>query len=157
MVIGIPFRTVPQRRKMRVILYHGSKLEANARNSVLNHSSEEKTTRNSVPWNKNISKYLESCSKPFHGRDNNSEFRLKHVSDENVLSIVCWSRISCKTNFFKPFLSVPNLGIDSSVNFGMPRNEHFLPRNNGSHQVSSAEFYRNKIPLPALEVKIPVL
>ncbi len=157
MVIGFPFRTVPQRRKLLVILYHGTKLEANARNSVLSHSSEEKTTLNSIPWNKNISKYLESCSKPFHGRDNNSEFRLKQVSDENMQSIVCWSRISCKTNFFKPFLSVPNFGIDSSVNFGMPRNEHFLLRNNGSHQVYSAEVFRNKIPTPALEVKIPVL
>ncbi len=48
MVIGFPFRTVPQRRKLLVILYHGTKFEANTRNSVLNHSSEEKTTRNSV-------------------------------------------------------------------------------------------------------------
>jgi hypothetical protein len=42
------------------ILYHGTKLEANARNSVLNHSAEEIKTRNFVP---------------------------KHVSDENMLSI----------------------------------------------------------------------
>jgi hypothetical protein len=38
--------------------------------------------------------------------------------------------------FFMPFSSVPSLGNDSSVNFGMPRNEHFLPRNNGSHSES---------------------
>ncbi len=31
------------------------------------------------------------------------------------------------------FPSFPSLGIDSSVNLGMPRNEHFLPRNNGTH------------------------
>ncbi len=74
-ILGIPFRTVPQRRKMLGILYHGTKLEANARNSVLNHSAEEKTTRNSVPWKKTVSKHLEFCSEPFCGRDNNSEFR----------------------------------------------------------------------------------
>jgi hypothetical protein len=47
--LGIPFRTNPQSRKMLGILYRGTKLEANFRNSVLNHSTEEKTTRNSVP------------------------------------------------------------------------------------------------------------
>ncbi len=31
------------------------------------------------------------------------------------------------------FRSVPSFGIDSSVNLGMPRNEHFFPRNNGNH------------------------
>jgi hypothetical protein len=49
-ILGIPFRTVPQRRKMLGILYHGTKLEANARNSILNHSVEEITTGNSVPF-----------------------------------------------------------------------------------------------------------
>jgi hypothetical protein len=72
-IIGIPVRTVPQRRKMLGILYHGTKLEANAWNSLLNHSTEEKTTRTSVPWNKNICKHLEFCSEPFRGRDNNSD------------------------------------------------------------------------------------
>jgi hypothetical protein len=61
-ILGIPSRTIPQRRKMLGILYHGTKLEANAWNSILNHSTEEKTTRNSVPWNKNISKHLELFS-----------------------------------------------------------------------------------------------
>jgi hypothetical protein len=42
------------------ILYHGTKLEANDQNSVPNHSAEEIKTRN---------------------------FVLKHVSDENMLSI----------------------------------------------------------------------
>ncbi len=59
------------------ILNHGTKLEVNARNSILNHSAEEKTTRNSVTCNKIRSKHLEFCSKPFCGRDNNSEFRSK--------------------------------------------------------------------------------
>ncbi len=34
------------------ILCHGTKIEANSRNSVLNHSAEEKTTWNFVPWKK---------------------------------------------------------------------------------------------------------
>jgi hypothetical protein len=64
-ILGIPVRTVPQRRKMLGILYHETKLEANAPNYVLNHSEETKTTRNSVPWNKNLSKYFEFCSESF--------------------------------------------------------------------------------------------
>ncbi len=47
----------------------------NARNSVPNPSAEEKKVRNSVPLNKNISKLSEFPSKPFRGRENNSEFR----------------------------------------------------------------------------------
>ncbi len=112
-ILGIPVRTVTQRRKMLGILYHGTKLEANARNYVLNHSAEPKTTRNSVPWNKNLSKHLEFCSEPFRGRDNNSEFRFE----------ACLGRKHA-VNFFMPFPSVPSFEIDSSVNLGMPRNEH---------------------------------
>jgi hypothetical protein len=37
---------------MLEILYRGTKIEANSRNSVRNHSAKKKTTRNSVPWNK---------------------------------------------------------------------------------------------------------
>jgi hypothetical protein len=47
----------------------------NSRNSVLILSGEEKITRNSVPWNKNRSKLLIFCSKPFCGRKQNLEFR----------------------------------------------------------------------------------
>ncbi len=39
----IPFRTVLQRRRMLGILYHETKIEANSRNSVLNHSVKQKT------------------------------------------------------------------------------------------------------------------
>jgi hypothetical protein len=46
-------------------------MEADTWNSVPNHSAEEKTTRNSFPWNKNKSKL--------------SEFRSKAISDENIL------------------------------------------------------------------------
>ncbi len=95
-ILGILFRTVLQRRKMLGILYHGRKLAANARNSVPNHSPEEITSRNSVP---------------------------KHV----MLSILfAGGGFFVKLIFFMPFPSVSSFGIDSSVNFGMPRNEHFL-------------------------------
>ncbi len=105
-ILGIPFRTVPQRRKMFGILCYRTKWDANSRNSDLNHSAEEKTTRNSVP---------------------------KYVSDENMLSIMfAGAGFFVKLIVFKPFPFVPSFGIDSSVNLGMPRNEHFLPRNNGS-------------------------
>jgi hypothetical protein len=48
-----------KKRKMLGIPYSGSKKEASSRNLVPNHSAEEKTTRSSVPWNKNRSKLLE--------------------------------------------------------------------------------------------------
>jgi hypothetical protein len=47
----------------------------NSQNFVPNHSTEEKTIPNSIPWNKNRSKHLEFCSEPFPGRENNMEFR----------------------------------------------------------------------------------
>jgi hypothetical protein len=34
--------------------------------------------------------------------------------------------------FSRQFRSVPSFGISSSAELGMPRNEHFLPRNNGT-------------------------
>jgi hypothetical protein len=56
-----------------------------------------------------------------------------HVSDENMLSILfAGAGFFVKLIFFMPFPSMLSFGIDSSVNFGMPRNEHFLPRNNRS-------------------------
>ncbi len=56
-----------------------------------------------------------------------------------------------KQIFFMPFSSLPSLGIDSSVNIIMPRNEHFLPRNKGSHsEFLQRNFFLNKIPLPTL-------
>ncbi len=61
------------------IPYRETNIEANSRNSVPNHSAEEKTTQNSVPWNKNRSK-------------------LKHFTEENMLSILLFW-LFCKTNF----------------------------------------------------------
>jgi hypothetical protein len=92
--------------------YHGTKLEANTCNSVPNHSAEEKTTWNSVSWNKNRSKL--------------SKFRSAAVSEENIL--FAGAGFFVKLFFFMPFPSVLSLG--------MPWNEHFLQRNNGNHSES---------------------
>jgi hypothetical protein len=46
---------------------------------------------------------------------------------------------SVKLHFFAdsvPLCSVPSFGIGSSAELGMPRNEHFLPRNNGNRSES---------------------
>jgi hypothetical protein len=122
--LGIPFRTIPQRRK---------------------------NARNSVPWNKNRSKLSEFRSEPFRGTENSwnsvpnssteeknaRNYIRKHVSDKNMLSILfAGAGFFVKLIFFITFSSISILGIDSSVNLGMLRNEHFLPRNNGSHSDS---------------------
>jgi hypothetical protein len=39
--LGIPFRTLPRKRKQLGIPFCGTKKEANARNAFLNHSTEE--------------------------------------------------------------------------------------------------------------------
>ncbi len=129
----------------------------NSRNSIPNRSIEEKNARNSVPWNKNRSKLSEFRSEPFRGTENSrNSFPNRSAEEKNARNSVPWkknrsklsdfrsevclgtktyweSRIFCETYFFMPFSSVPSLGIDSSVKLGMPRNEQFLPRNNGSH------------------------
>ncbi len=44
------------------------------------------------------------------------------------------------------FRSVPSFGIDSSVNLGTPRNDHFLPRNNRNHsEYIPRNFFGTKI------------
>jgi hypothetical protein len=64
------------------ILSYRTKLDANSRNSDLNHSAEGKTTRNSVP---------------------------KYVSDENMLSIMfAGAGFFVKLIVFMPFPSVPS-------------------------------------------------
>ncbi len=60
MVISDGIPAVPRNRKPR--------------NSVPNPSAEEKTTRNSVPLNKNRSELSEFPSDHFSGRENSSEF-----------------------------------------------------------------------------------
>jgi hypothetical protein len=58
-ILGIPFWTLPWKRKQLGIPFHGTKIEENYRNSLPNPSAKEKTTRNFVPWNKIRSKLLE--------------------------------------------------------------------------------------------------
>ncbi len=58
-----------------------------SRNSVPNPSTEEKTTRNSVPLNKNRSKLSGFPSEPFSGRENNSEFRSVEPNKKQTLGI----------------------------------------------------------------------
>ncbi len=58
--LGIPFRTIPWKRKMLEIFYSGTKIEANSRNFIPNHSAEEKNARNSVSCNKNRSNFSNS-------------------------------------------------------------------------------------------------
>jgi hypothetical protein len=98
--------------------YHRTKIEANSWNSVLNHSADEKLTRNFVPWNKKRSKQLEFCSEPFRGRENNSEFRSVEQKKKQTLGIQFRSCLGQK-HFFMSFPPVPSLGIDSFVTLGM--------------------------------------
>jgi hypothetical protein len=61
---GIPIWPIPRQTKQLGTLFHGTKI-ANTWNSVPNHSAEEKTSRNSMLWNKNKSKLSEFRSKAF--------------------------------------------------------------------------------------------
>jgi hypothetical protein len=87
----------------------------NSRNSVPNHSEEEKNALNSVQWIKKKKQALGFGSESFRRRENNSEFRsvelkteanfrnfvTKHSAEENALSILCelfW--LFYKTIFF---------------------------------------------------------
>jgi hypothetical protein len=72
------------------ILYHGTKIEANSRNSVLNLSAEQKTLGilfQTIPQRRG-----EKCS-DFHSvkkkiEANSQNSIPKHVSDKNMLSIL---------------------------------------------------------------------
>ncbi len=65
----ILFRTFLQKITQLGILFRGTKIDANSRNSVPNHSTEENTTGNSFPCNKNRNKLSECPSQPFRGRN----------------------------------------------------------------------------------------
>jgi hypothetical protein len=133
----------------------------NSRNSVPNRSIEEKNARNSEPWNKNRSKISECRSEPFRGTESSrNSFPNRSAEEKNARKSVPWKKNRSKLSefhseaclgqkhagragyfvkqiFLMVFSSVPSLGIDSSVKLGMPRNEQFLPRNNGSHSESN--------------------
>jgi hypothetical protein len=79
--LGIsPKKRIPRKTELTEQMVISDRIPAVPRNrnswySVPNHSVEEKTTRNSVPWNKTRSILAEFRSEPFRGRENNSEFR----------------------------------------------------------------------------------
>jgi hypothetical protein len=117
--------------------------EENSRNSIPNHSAEEKKARNSVLWNKNRSKLSEFRSKQFRGREIDLKFRSvgkkeansqnsvrKHASDKSTLSIL----FAGAGFFVKPIFSchsVPFRALELTHPYlGMPRDDHFHPRNN---------------------------
>ncbi len=115
------------RSKLSEFLSEPFHITENSRNFVPKRSAEEKNARKSVPWIKHRSKL--------------SEFRSEACRTKTCCLFCLLAGFFVKQIFFMPFSFVPSLGIDSSVNLEMPRNDHFLPQNNGSH---------SKIPLPTL-------
>jgi hypothetical protein len=93
------------------------KLEANYWNFVPKHFAKKKTTRNfSKTRQPKISKIV-------------SEKTTFEVQRNHLV----------KQIFFAYIRSFPCCGTDSSVDLGMPRNEHFLPQNKGSRSESILE------------------
>jgi hypothetical protein len=114
--LRIPFRTIQQRRQMLRILCHGTKIEANSRNSVLNHSAEQKTL--GIPFR--TVPQRRKCSESHSVESKLSEFRSKACFRQKKCCILCLlEQDFFKLLFFIPFSSVPSLGIDSSVNLGL--------------------------------------
>ncbi len=69
-----------------------------------------------------------------------SEFRSEAYPGQKY-AVYSGAGFFVKLIVFMPFSSVPSLGIDSSVNLGMPRKEHFLARNNGSLSESIPRYF----------------
>ncbi len=88
--------------------------KAKSRNSVPNHSLEEKPTQNKTRQ-PNILKIV-------------SEKTTFCVQTNHFVKLFCYCFV--KLIFSAEFHSVPSFGIGSSAELGMPRNECFLPRNN---------------------------
>jgi hypothetical protein len=74
--LGLLFQTFLQRREMLGILYRGTKIKANSGNSILNHSTEVKTT-GGIPFHGTKIEANTWNSVPNHSVEekNNSEFR----------------------------------------------------------------------------------
>jgi hypothetical protein len=81
--LGIPFRTLPPKRKKIGIPFRRTKIEAYSQNSAPNPSAEEKTTRNSVPWNKNRNKLSEEkqLGTPFCVEQNAAGYKKKSLGE----------------------------------------------------------------------------
>ncbi len=73
---------------MLEILYHGTKIEATSRNSVLNNSAEQKTL--GIPFGivsqRRKKLGIPLCGKKIEAYSRN--FGSKHVSDKNMMSIL---------------------------------------------------------------------
>ncbi len=106
MVISDGIPVVPRNRK--------------SRNSVPNPSAEEKTTRNSVPWNKNRSNLPSFC-----GWENNSELGCPRNSADTEFPGIFW--------LLKWFL----------------RNSGEIPRNSAEFRGISPELHRKSLPYSA--------
>jgi hypothetical protein len=103
----------------------------NSRNSVQNHSAEEKNVWNSVTWNKNRTKFSELYSKPFRGREptwnsvpwNKKRSKLSEFCKSMTKTLAipfAEAGFFVKPILFMSFRSVAGCGIDSSINLGMP-------------------------------------
>jgi hypothetical protein len=110
---------------MLKILFCGTKIEANSRNSVLNHPQRRKQLE--IPFR---GTKIEANSAEFHSK--------AFCGQKHALSYVCGSmnRYFCNSHFFPVIQFHSELRIDSSVNLGMLRKEHFPPRNNGNRSES---------------------
>ncbi len=105
--LGIPFRTIPQRRKS--LQFCTMEQKANSRNSVLNHSTEEKTTQNYVPWNKKRSK---------HFREFRSEEQKMEANSRNFVP---------KVSLMKTFCLLLQLHPTLFAQCSLPPIPHLLP------------------------------
>ncbi len=87
-----------------------------------------------IPRNRKLSEFRSGPFRREKKIEENSRNSIpKHISDNGMQSILLAGVGFFVKLIFMPFSSVPSLGMDSSVNHGMPRNEHFFPRNNESH------------------------
>jgi hypothetical protein len=88
-ILGIPFRTLPWKRKQLGIPFRVPKIEANFHNSLPSPFSGRENNLEFRSVKRNRSKFLEFPSEPFIGRENNSEFRsveLKLKNSRNSVS-----------------------------------------------------------------------
>jgi hypothetical protein len=79
----------------------GCSADRKSRNSVPNPSAEEKTTRNSIPWNKNKSKLPLFCSEPF-------------AEENTTRNSIPWNQNRCQ---FSEFRSEPFRGREHNSEF----------------------------------------
>ncbi len=117
-----------------------------------------------IPKNRN--KLSECCSEPFRGRETNSEQNAAAEYFNNsvrkdyfwctdksfcTVTLLLLVKVIFSAEFHSvPFRSIPSFGIGYSAELGMPRNECFLPRNNGNHSESIIFSERNSVPNPSL-------